>query len=66
MERLIPIDILAHADFSGRIKRSRRNPGFAAFGAAIEAMRRENPTLDDALQLLNIEESEPTEQPTGE
>lgn len=43
MERLIPIDILAHADFSGRIKRSRRNPGFAAFGAAIEAMRRENP-----------------------
>lgn len=43
MERLISIDILAHADFSGRIKRSRRNPGFAAFGAAIEAVRRENP-----------------------
>ena len=43
MKRLIPIDILAHADFSGRMKRSRRNRGFASFGAMIEAVRRENP-----------------------
>jgi len=43
MEKPIVIDILAHADFSGRLKRSKRNPGFAAFGTAIEAVRRENP-----------------------
>lgn len=43
MEKLIPIDIVAHADFSGRLKRSKRNPGFAAFGTAIDAVRRDNP-----------------------
>ncbi|HOD04223.1 MAG TPA: zinc ribbon domain-containing protein [Anaerolineaceae bacterium] len=35
-------------------------------GTPAPGMRRENPTLDDALQPLNTEESEPTEQPTGE
>lgn len=43
MATRVPIDILAHADFSGRIKRTKRNPGYAAFGTAVDAVRGENP-----------------------
>ncbi len=43
MEKLIPIDILAHADFSGRIRRTKRNPGLAVFGTSIEQLRSFNP-----------------------
>lgn len=38
----IQIDILAHADFSGQLRRTKKCPGMAVFGAAIEAIRREN------------------------
>ena len=37
------LDILAHADFSGQLRQTKRCPGMAAFGAEIEAIRRENP-----------------------
>lgn len=43
MRQPIPIDILAHADFSGRLRHSRHNLGYAAFGTLIDAMRRQNP-----------------------
>lgn len=39
----VPIDILAHADFSGRLRHSRRYPGYAAFATAVDALRRGNP-----------------------
>ncbi len=39
----IRLDILAHADFSGQLRQTKRCPGMAAFGAEIEAIRRENP-----------------------
>lgn len=45
------LTILSHADFSGRIKRSRRNPGFAAFATFVDNIRsadREGTLLLDA------------------
>lgn len=39
----IRIDILAHADFSGRLRRSKRAPGAGVFAAQIEKQRRQNP-----------------------
>ena len=43
MKQPIAIDILAHADFSGRLRHSRHNLGYAAFGTAVETLRRQNP-----------------------
>lgn len=39
----IRLDILAHADFSGRLKKSRRNPGYGVFAAEVARLREENP-----------------------
>ncbi len=39
----IPIDILAHADFSARHKASRHQPGFGAFGSFVRTLQRQNP-----------------------
>lgn len=36
-------DILAHADFSGRLRRSKATPGLAAFSATVESVRTLNP-----------------------
>ena len=35
--------MLAHADFSGRLKKSRRNPGYGAFATQVARLREENP-----------------------
>ena len=43
MPSLIPIDILGHADFSARFKRSKDGPGLAAFGTRIDRIREANP-----------------------
>lgn len=43
MNKRIPIDIFAHADFSGCIRRTKRNPGHAVFATTIENQRRKNP-----------------------
>ena len=43
MTRLIPIDILGHADFSARFKRSKDCPGLAAFGTRVDQIRDANP-----------------------
>lgn len=43
MSALIPIDILAHADFSARFKKSKDSPGLAAFGTHIDRIRESNP-----------------------
>ena len=40
MKQPIAIDILAHADFSGRLRHSRHNLGYAAFGTAVSAGHR--------------------------
>ena len=37
----IPIDILAHADFSARHKASRHQPGFGAFGSFVRTLQRQ-------------------------
>lgn len=44
LPNLIPIDILGHADFSARFKRSKDCPGLAAFGTQIDRIREANPT----------------------
>lgn len=41
--REIRLDILAHADFSGRLRKTKRCPGHAVFATEIEKLRRENP-----------------------
>lgn len=41
--KTVKIDILAHADFSGKLRKTKRTPGHAVFGAAVERIRRENP-----------------------
>lgn len=43
MSTLIPIDILGHADFSARFKKSKDCPGLAAFGTQIDRIRESNP-----------------------
>lgn len=43
MSSLIPIDILGHADFSARFKKSKDCPGLAAFGTQIDRIRESNP-----------------------
>lgn len=43
MPELIPIDILAHADYAGRLKKTKSCPGMAAFGTLIDSIRDENP-----------------------
>ncbi len=43
MAKTICIDLLAHADYSARFKRTKDTPGFAAFATQIERIRRENP-----------------------
>ena len=39
----IKLDILAHADFSGRLRATKRCPGHAVFLTEIDRLRRENP-----------------------
>ena len=39
----VQIDILTHADFSGRLRRTKKHPGHAVFATAIENLRRQNP-----------------------
>lgn len=39
----IPLDILSHADFMGRIRKSNLSPGLAAFSATVERVRSVNP-----------------------
>ena len=41
-ENRIPIDVLCHADYSGRIKKTRDCPGLAAFCAAVDSVRDAN------------------------
>lgn len=43
MAKLVQIDILAHADFSGRHRKTKRSPGYAAFASLVENIRAENP-----------------------
>lgn len=43
MEELIRIDILAHADFSARLRHTKRTPGYAAFATLVSNIRAENP-----------------------
>lgn len=40
---VVKLDILAHADFSGRLRKSKKAPGAGVFGAAVEKLRRQNP-----------------------
>ena len=39
----VQIDILAHADFSGRLRRTKKYPGHAVYATTIENLRRQNP-----------------------
>ena len=39
----VQIDILTHADFSGRLRRTKKHPGHAVYATAIENLRRQNP-----------------------
>lgn len=39
----VQIDILAHADFSGRLRRTRKYPGHAVYATTIENLRAQNP-----------------------
>ncbi len=39
----ITLDILGHADFMGRIRKSNLSPGLAAFSATVESVRESNP-----------------------
>lgn len=41
--KLVPIDLLAHADFSGRLRHSKHHIGYAAFATTVDLLRRENP-----------------------
>ena len=43
MNKIIEIDILAHADFAGCLRKNKRNPGICAFSAAVESVRQKNP-----------------------
>ncbi|HOS18155.1 MAG TPA: hypothetical protein PK438_02615, partial [Clostridia bacterium] len=43
MGELIRIDILAHADFSGRLRKTKHCPGYAAFATLADGLRGENP-----------------------
>ena len=39
----LTLDILGHADFMGRIRKSNLSPGLAAFSATVESVRELNP-----------------------
>lgn len=39
----VQIDILAHADFSGRLRRTKKYPGHAVYATTIEHLRAQNP-----------------------
>ena len=39
----IVLDILCHADFSGRLRKTPDSPGIAAFAAEVERLRAQNP-----------------------
>ena len=43
MGEKIIIDILGHADFSGRLRKSKSSPGLAAFCASVDSVRDGNP-----------------------
>lgn len=43
MSNLIPIDILGHADYGGRLNQNRTSPGLAQFGTQIDRIRDANP-----------------------
>jgi len=38
----VPIDVICHADYSGRIKKTKDCPGLAAFSAAVDSIRDAN------------------------
>ena len=40
---IVKLDILAHADFSGRLRKTKRCPGHAVFGREVENIRAKNP-----------------------
>lgn len=40
---IVQLDFLAHADFSGRLKRSKEAPGYGVFGTTVEQLRKMNP-----------------------
>lgn len=40
---IVTLDILAHADFSGRLRKSKKAPGVGVFSAAVNALRSKNP-----------------------
>lgn len=39
----VRLDFLAHADFSGRLRKTKKQPGYAVFATAIEKIRKKNP-----------------------
>ena len=43
MADLVQLDILAHADFSARLRKTKRSPGYAAFATLVDRVRSENP-----------------------
>lgn len=43
MTKLIPIDILGHADYSARFKKTKDSPGLAVFATQIDRIRESNP-----------------------
>lgn len=43
MAPLIQIDVLGHADFSGRLRKNKTSPGLANFGTEIDKIRDANP-----------------------
>jgi len=58
MSNIIPIDILAHADFAGCLRQNKRNPGLVAYCDAIDSVRDKNLEgtllLDSGDQFCNI------------
>jgi 2',3'-cyclic-nucleotide 2'-phosphodiesterase (5'-nucleotidase family) len=43
MSKLIPIDVLGHADYAGRLRKKKDCPGLALFGVQIDKIRDANP-----------------------
>ncbi len=39
----VTLDLLCHADFSGRIRKSKSTVGLSAFSAAVDSVRKLNP-----------------------
>ncbi len=41
---IVELDFLCHADFSGRLRKTKENVGFCAFAAQIDELRQKNPS----------------------